>query len=57
MSNTNKERGYLEIFLITLVVAGLPIGLIWIMAEWSWFYFILVIAIIALFIHGNQSSL
>ena len=57
MSEYGKERGFFEMFLITLVVAGLPLGIIWLLNDWNWFYFILIIAILAKYFQANQKSL
>jgi len=57
MSEYGKERGFFEMFLITLIVAGISLSIIWLLAVGNWFYFIIIIAILAKFIQANQKSL
>ena len=57
MSDPKKKTNFVEFFIMTLVVAGLPLGIVWLIFDWNWFYFVVLNAIIALYIMANKDSL
>ncbi len=57
MPDPKKKTNFVEFFIMTLVVAGLPLGIVWLIFDWDWFYFVVVNAIIALYIMANKDSL
>ena len=52
-----KNRGFLEIFLITLFSTGLLLGVIWMVFSWNWLFYFITIIIISIFVGSNQRKL
>ena len=57
MPDPKKKTNFVEFFIMTLVVAGLPLGIVWLIFDWNWSYFLVLNAIIALYIMANKDSL
>jgi hypothetical protein len=52
----NKDRGFLEVFLITLFSTGLLFGLVWVIFSWDWIFYFITIVALSIFVGVNQNK-
>jgi len=56
-NKNNKDRGFLEMFLITLITTGPLFGLVWVIFSWDWIFYLITIVALSIFIGANQKKL
>jgi len=56
-NKNNKDRGFLEMFLITLITTGALFGLVWVIFSWDWFFYFITIVVLSIFVGANQNKL
>jgi hypothetical protein len=56
-NKNNKDRGFLEMFLITLITTGPLFGLVWVIFSWDWFFYFITIVVLSIFVGANQNKL